>query len=130
MITTDKLSLGDFIKHLATALQLQQIKMPLEDERRWHLLFYELKKVGSEKPAFFEALRFDWDGPYPRCNRVSEFLQALHWNTSVSAMNPGFKEFMFPADVIDDYSRREEVLDPDVRTFLAQAVETAKQEFK
>ena len=72
--------LGDFVEQLAANLQSKSIAMPFESEGPWHELFFDLKRTDQEgKPSFLESLRFDWDGPYPKCQELSEFFHALHW---------------------------------------------------
>jgi len=124
-------SLGEFIKQLTSLMCQNQVKMPFKNEQPWHLLFYELKETEGlpGKPAFFERLRFDWDGPYPKSRQLSEFLQALHWNASVSADNPRYDTITLPAPVADLWSHRVAKLDPETRNFLDEAVKRGQKAF-
>jgi hypothetical protein len=122
--------LGDFVEQLAAMLQQRRISMPFENEAPWHELFYDLKfSKGFGKPAFFEHLRFDWDGPYPKSAELSEFLHALHWNACVDARNPHFDTITLAPEMANLWSRQSEKLDPDTRKFLEAAVESAAQRF-
>lgn len=122
--------LGDFVEQLAALLHRQKVAMPFENEAPWHELFYQLKQAKQEgKPAFLSDLRFDWDGPYPKCQELSEFLHALHWNACVDARNPHFDKITLPEGIADVWSRRAEQLDPSATLFLASAAEQAREAF-
>ena len=118
--------LGDFVEQLAASLHAKNVPMPFEGEEPWHELFFELKGVNWEgKPAFLESLRFDWDGPYPKCQELSEFLHALHWNACVDARNPHFDKITLTQGIADLWLRRSESLDEQTKSFLASAAERA-----
>lgn len=131
MTTRPELSLGEFVKHLAALLHKDKVTMPLEDERRWHLVFYALKHARNlpEKPAFLEELMFDWDGPYPKARELSQFLQALHWTGNVSAINPQFRQMTLPNDVAELWLKRLETADSQTKKLLELAVQYAKEQF-
>jgi hypothetical protein len=126
---TDDLSLGEFLKAFAARLSEQQIPIPFQNERPWHTLFYKLQKQSGRKPAFLRDLRFDWDGVYPKCRELSEFLQALHWNASVSAINPQYERIILPAEVATLWRTRY-TLDKTATAVLDSAVLTARNEFR
>lgn len=122
--------LGDFVEQLAASLHKQSVAMPFENECPWHELFYDLKREVSEgKPAFLETLRFDWDGPYPKCRELSEFLHALHWNACVDARNPHFDQITLPEGIAEVWSRKADELDRPAKEFLNGAVTRARQMF-
>ena len=122
--------LGDFVEQLAVLLHTQAVAMPFENEAPWHELFYDLKKAdGDGKPEFLGTLRFDWDGPYPKCQELSEFLHALHWNACVDARNPHFDRITLPQGMADVWSNGAEQLDAPTRAFLARAAARARQLF-
>lgn len=125
------ISLGEFIKLLAAKLHSESVEMPFENEQPWHLIFYELKKeTGIKgKPDFFEHLRFDWDGPFPKSQQISDFLQALHWNASVSARNPHYDRIELPEEIATLWLDRVKTLDEDAKEFLDKASSKAQQEF-
>lgn len=131
MTTRPELSLGEFVKHLAALLHRDEVTMPLEDERRWHKLFYILKQAQDlpERPVFLDELIFDWDGPYPKARELSQFLQALHWTGNVSAINPQFRQITLPPDVAELWSKRLETVDPQTKKLLELAVQYAKKQF-
>jgi hypothetical protein len=124
------LSLGDFVKKLVASLHQQNVQMPFEDEIYWHELFYELKRATKVegKPTFFNQLRFDWDGRYPKCQELSDFLHALHWNASISAQNPRFDRISLTRGIVDIWSSRDQ-LDSGSLGFLEEAVRMAKEKF-
>ena len=83
-------TLGDFMKELAVLMADAQLQLPLKDERPWHHLFFRLKQATDieERPAFLDNLVFDWDGPTPKCQELSEFLHALHWSAARNCQQP------------------------------------------
>jgi hypothetical protein len=126
-----EMSLGDFIKQLVAKLHKDGVKIPYEDERSWHELFFELKRSGvSNKPSFIGGLRFDWDGPFPKCQELSEFVHALHWNASVIAHNPAFDTITLQEEIAARWLERTKSLTTDETGFLNSVVESAKQKFE
>jgi hypothetical protein len=88
------ISLAEFVKQLTARIQEdKKIHMPFKDERPWHMLFYGLKKDASPgRPNFFDDLQFDWDGPYPICQELADYIHALHFTGCMSAGNPSYDE--------------------------------------
>lgn len=124
------MTLGDFVKQLTVRMEQANLVMLFKDETPWHMLFYRLKKTTSTvKPAFITTLRFDWDGPYPRCQELSEFIQALHWTGSVVAANPSYERITLQKDIHQMWSDDSAKLAPEMSSFLDQGLEYAKQEF-
>jgi len=125
------MSLGDFVKELVVLLHNDKVRMPFDEENLWHELFYELKKdpERNERFNFFEHLQFDWDGPSPKCQELSDFLHALHWNASVSALNPRFDSITLIDGIAELWAKRIEVLDPEDKKFLQKAVAEARNIF-
>jgi hypothetical protein len=125
------MTLGEFVKQLAALLAKKGLPMPFKEERPWHELFYQLKTAPGlhARPAFLERLRFDWDGPYPKSRDLSEFLQALHWNACVSAINPHYTTIELPQDVAKLWIRRYDGQGAAAKSFLAAAVELAEAHF-
>ena len=122
--------LGDFVENLAARLQKQGVPMPFENEAPWHELFYDLKQTeAAGKPAFFSSLRFDWDGHYPKCQELSEFLHALHWNACVDARNPHFDMISLPPGIAAAWEQRENGLDGPTRAFVETAADRARDLF-
>jgi len=126
-----EISLGDFVKQLAALLHKERVDMPFKNQRPWHFLLYELKSVPPVpgKPKFFEELVFDWDGPYPKSQELSDFLHALHWNASVSANNPHYDTIKLTDDVAELWLRRYEELNQETKDFVTQALKRAQAEF-
>lgn len=122
--------LGDFVEQLAANLQNKNIAMPFESEGPWHELFFDLKRTDQEgKPSFLESLRFDWDGPYPKCQELSEFLHALHWNACVDARNPHFDKISLPQGIAALWLSRGDRLDEKTKAFLSSAAARAAELF-
>jgi len=124
-------TLGDFVEELVALLHKDGVKIPFKNQRPWHRLFYALKSESSPgKPTFFDQLFFDWDGPYPKSEELSEFLYALHWNTSVSAANPHFETISLTDDVAGLLLKRLIGQDPQSKEFLEEAARRARAEFE
>lgn len=124
------LSLGQFVKQLAGQLQEKSVQLPFKNQQPWHALFYDLTKiVDVGKPKFFDELIFDWDGPYPKCQALSEFLSALHFTASVSARNPKFDTISLEQTTARRWCEQADHDEPDLKAFLTSAVERAASEF-
>ena len=118
-------TLGDFVKELAVLMRDADLQLPLKDERPWHILFFHLKQDRNVegRPAFFDNLVFDWDGPAPKCQELSEFIHALHWNATVTANNPTYEAIQLSNEIADLWR-------PTHRTaFHLAALEHARAEF-
>ena|ERR1035437_3318618 len=97
--------------------------MPFENEGPWHELFYALKQADkSGKPEFLRSLRFDWDGPYPKSQELSEFLHALHWNACIDARNPHFDKITLPPDIAEVWARDTDKLGIEEKNFCLLAI--------
>lgn len=93
-MTMDNVTLAEFFEELIVALSKKNIALPLKDEQKWHTFLYNITTDNIEnKPRFLNNIIFDWDAPYPKCQELSEFLQALHWNECINASNPSFSTF-------------------------------------
>jgi len=122
--------LTEFLKVLTAELDKERVAMPLGNERPWHLFMYRLKKNPSPgRPTFLDSLRFDWDGPFPKSQEVSEVLSSLHWNASATAANPHFDKIALRPAVVDLWSARYQTLDESERAFIDFSRDTAKDFF-
>lgn len=123
-----ELSLGDFVKQIAAKVD----DMPFKVEAPWHALFFQLKQQRDEpgRPRFFDTLRFDWDGPYPKCRELSKFIRALHWNASASAGNPSFERIALPDEVGELWRGYYNDIDQEGRAYIDKAVELARGLFQ
>jgi hypothetical protein len=130
-MTATDLSFGDFMKHLVAILHEKNISMPLKEERPWHDLFFELsqKEGQGNAPAFLSQLVFNWDGPYPRCEEVSEFLHSLHWNAGISVGNPSYSQMSLPKEIAKLWAERRNNVDEPVNTALQSALDIAESKF-
>lgn len=121
---TQNMTLGDFVQQLL--LEIGERELHFKHERPWHELFYALKSAeGPGKPRFLNDLFFDWNGEYPKCQELSEYLHALHWTGCMAAANPGYDKFRLNRD-IGNLWRTD--LDPSLSGFLQQAAEVARRE--
>jgi hypothetical protein len=125
-----EISLGQFVEQLTGLLQKDSVQLPFKNQRPWHILFYDLKKItAAGRPKFFDQLRFDWDGPYPKCRELSEFLHALHVTTSIGVANPDYDEILVGREVEEEWVNNAKKDEPDLKQFVDYAVTRAKKEF-
>jgi hypothetical protein len=124
------ITLGDLVRLLAVSIRARGRLMPYQDETPWHTVFYRLKKELPEpKPQFIANLGFDWDGPFPKSQDISDFLQALHWTGSVAALNPSYEQIIVPPGVQERWTTEVNELDPEMAKILERTVELAVEEF-
>jgi hypothetical protein len=122
-----QVSLGEFVKQVASRIP-DELHMPLKDEKPWHMLFYRLKKdSGLGKPVFFEDLEFDWVGPYPICQDLSDYIHALHFTGCMSAGNPTYDEISLNPGLAKKWAA--EQLSGNLPGFIGRAMELAREEF-
>lgn len=122
------ITLGEFLKELAALLTEQAVPMPFENERPWHLLFYTLQReTADQQLPFLHRLTFNWDGPYPKCHALSEFLHALHWNAGVTARNPYYDRI--DSEISKMWKTRFDSQSAEVKEVLSAAMQIAQQEF-
>jgi len=125
-----EITLGDFVRLLTVRIPTQGRIIPFKDETPWHIVFYRLKKeLPDPKPRFIADLGFDWDGPFPKSQDISDFLQALHWTGSVAALNPSYEEIIIPQGVRERWNTEVSALDPEMARILERGVELAVEEF-
>jgi len=112
-------------------MQGRGLVMLFKDEMPWHMLLYRLKKeqMAGDKPNFLRQLRFDWNGPYPKCQELSRFIQALHWTGTVGAVNPSYEKIVLHEDVGKLWAEFGEKLDGGTKAYLDHAADVAKEEF-
>ncbi|HEX4021722.1 MAG TPA: hypothetical protein VHX63_11285 [Acidobacteriaceae bacterium] len=128
---TQQLTLGGFIKQLAVLMQDADIKMSFKDDKPWHMLFYKLRgEFKSQGNTFLQSMQFDWDGPYPKSQDVSDFLQGLHWTGSVSALNPTYERIIVPDEVQKVWKAEGESLGDADRDLLLHGLAIARLEFR
>lgn len=127
-MTTESMSLGEFVKQLAVRMHSAKIPMPFKDERPWHVLVYGLAASGMKpKPTFLTKLQFDWDGPYPRSRDLSDYLHGLHFTGCVSAANPSYDEITLDEDLAKLWSSL--AASKEVNHFMDEVMNIAKKEF-
>jgi hypothetical protein len=125
-----EITLGDFIRLLAMTIPDHGRVMPFQDEAPWHTVFYRLKKETEDpKPQFLANLSFDWDGPFPKSQDISDFLQALHWTGSVAALNPGYEQIIVPQGTQERWRIELKDLSPETKKILDRSIKLAAEEF-
>jgi hypothetical protein len=126
------MSLGKFVKFLILLLQRERIDLSLHDRSRWHLLFYQLKRLPKTpgRPVALEELLFDWDGPHPVCRELAEYLSALCMTGCVNWSSPDFRKYWLPEEMAVLWSKEYDGLGEEEKHFLAStALELARKEF-
>jgi len=130
-MTSQQLTLGGYVKQLAVRLQDAGIVMTFKDDKPWHMVFYRLhEELKSKAPTFLQSMQFDWDGPYPRSQDVSDFLQGLHWTGSVSALNPSYERIIVPNEVHQVWKAEGGRLEDTDNALITRGFEIAQNEFR
>jgi len=129
-MSQEQMTLGEFVKYLAALLTENKVQMLFKEEAPWHFVLYELYDQKFEgKPQFFNDLKFDWGGPFPKCKELSRYLQFLHSTACVGTMNPSYEEMVLKPDLEKLwYSELQSVEAPEQK-FLGHAADLAKKEF-
>jgi hypothetical protein len=124
-MNTQDMTLGDFVQQLL--LKLRDRELTFRHERPWHELFYSLKAATDKpgKPRFFQELFFDWNGEYPKCQELSDYLHALHWTGCMTAANPTYDRFKLN-DKIGHLWEKE--VDKPLRDYLEEAAGAARHD--
>ena len=123
------IELSEFVVRLAALLYCKGVTMPFENEAPWHLVFYDLKRRAMPgRPAFLDELIFDWDGPYPKSQDLSQSLHTLHW-TVASVDNPTYRQLRLPERTAKLWFRRYEASGPALKEFLDAALDRARTRF-
>lgn len=127
-----EMSLSTVVRVLVASLHKQRVSLPFKNQKPWHLLFYSLKAQSSARgrPPFLDELMFDWDGPYPKCEELADFLNALHVTANVSALNPGFNAIAVGETNANRWSKDLKRLDANSQRFVTRAIELAHKEFQ
>lgn len=119
------ITLGDFVQQLL--LQLRERELLFKYERPWHEFFYKLKMSPKRpgKPRFLNDLFFDWNGEYPKCQELSEYLHALHWTGCMAAANPGYDKFKLNQAVGQLWQKD---IEGHLRQFISRTAHNAEQD--
>jgi hypothetical protein len=125
-MTTQSISLGDFLRILMARLTKDNVRMPLQDEDPWQQLFYALKKENGNNSEFLKDLQFDWDGPAPRSNELAEYIQALHWTGNTSAINPTWETMTLDPSIAEQWVEEFKSLEKRDTDLLFRAIKNAK----
>jgi hypothetical protein len=125
-----EMTLGEFVKYLATLLTESATPMLFKEEAPWHFVLFQLAEEEFEgKPEFFKGLKFDWGGPFPKCKELSRYLQFLHSTACVGTMNPSYEEMMLKEDLEKLWLSEFEKIGEPQQKFMGHAAELAAKEF-
>lgn len=130
-IAVGTVTLGQVVRQLAAKLAERNVPLPLKNQKPWHELFYRLAQMQDNegKPAFLKRLVFDWDSPYPQCQQLSEFLEALHSTASASANNPRFNTITIDDDHVKRWSEQFAQFERPLQQFVERATSLATEKF-
>ena len=117
-------TLGDFVRHVATQLTTAREGFPYNEEEPWHvMLLYMRNKYGS-KWDFLGRIKFDvGEVPYPRCRKLSDFLQALHWSGALTVENPTYAKARVIQSLAKEWEDEESRQDEKYRALVDEAVQ-------
>jgi hypothetical protein len=125
-----EMAFGELVRILVATLYRDGVSLPFKSQEAWHLLFYSLKKQRARgKPRFLSDLVFDWDGYYPKCGELADFLNALHVTANISALNPKFETIAVDKDDADRWSQKINEYDQQTQTFVKKAADLARSQF-
>jgi len=124
-MNTQDMTLGDFVQQLL--LRLGDKQLYFKHERPWHEVFYRLKVSADRpgKPKFLQEMFFDWNGEYPKCQELSEYLHALHWTGCMAAANPSYDCFQLNEKIGRLWKTE---VDQPLAHFLEEAAQAARHE--
>jgi hypothetical protein len=125
-----QMTLGEFVKYLATLLTESKTPMLFKDEAPWHFALFQLADGDHEgKPDFLSKLKFDWGGPFPKCKELSRYLQFLHSTACVGTMNPSYEEMMLKEDLEKLWLEEFRQIGAPQQKFMDYAAKLAAKEF-
>lgn len=132
---TEEPTMGDFVRHLSASLSDRRIGIPFESERPWHEVFFDLASEASREERdpstrFLTRIRFDADGEYPKCRRLSDYLQTLHWLGAVSVNNPSYRFATVPSDLLQIWLAEARSMPGPYQALLTRASELMKVELE
>jgi hypothetical protein len=118
-------TLGDFVQQLL--VRLEDRELFFKHEKPWHEFFYRLKiePENPGKPLFLNELFFDWNGEYPKCQELSEYLHALHWTGCMTAANPGYDKFKLNNAVGKLW---EKPIESELQQFIGRTAQAARND--
>jgi len=124
------MTMGDFVQHLLLFLHRDEENLRLHEMEHWHKLFYQLHKLPPEpgRPPFLDKLFFAWNGPYPSCDDVAEYLRRLHLLGFIVCDSPGYRKYWLPEKTVQSWQREHDRLGAREREFLSKAALMAKRE--
>ena len=127
-----EMTLGQFVKLLASRMHQEKIPLPFKNQKPWHLALYCLKEEteGHDRPDFIDDLEFDWDSDYPSCEELSDFLNALHFTANVAVHNPRFDIISVDEKDAERWSEQLDGLNDSSQELLEAAVNIARIEFE
>jgi len=129
-MTTEDMTLGEFVKYLAVLLTENKTPMLFKEEAPWHFVLFGLSDEDFEgKPQFLNTLKFDWGGPFPKCKELSRYLQFLHSTACVGTMNPSYEEMVLKEDLQKLWHSEFSKIGNPQQKFMGHAAKLAAKEF-
>lgn len=129
-MSEDQMTLGEFVKYMATLLNKNATPMLFKDESRWHSVLYRLREEKlDDRPEFLDQLIFDSGGPFPKCKDLSRYLQLLHVTGCVGTTNPSYEKMVLKEGLAKLWSTQMEKIPDAQRRFMDHAAALAHEEF-
>lgn len=121
--TLVSVTLGDFVRHVAAIITERDKGFPYNQEEPWHTMLREVRCTFGNKMDFLKSVRFDiGEVPYPRCKKLSEFLQALHWSGALTVENPTYAKARVIPSLVEEWISEEKEQDKGYRELVEEAV--------
>lgn len=122
--TLSSLTLGDFVRHVAAKITESNEGFPYNKEEPWHTMLIEMRNKYQNKLEFLKSIKFEvGEVPYPRCKKLSEFLQALHWSGALTVENPTYANACVIPSLVKEWIQEENELDEVYRDIIEDAVQ-------
>jgi hypothetical protein len=119
------------MKFLIFLLNREGVNLCFHERVCWHTLFYNLKYASNpEIPSVLRDLFFEWNGPFPVCREVDEYLDGFRVTGCVESASPDFRKFWLLEGIAKLWSREYDSLSEAQRRFLEKVVlKSARAEF-
>lgn len=120
------------VKYLIILLQSEYISLCFHERRRWHTLFYQLKKPSNipGRPDWLGELFFNWEGRAPHCEQLEEYLSMLVISGCLHYSSPDFKQYWAPKEIVLLWIKEFTHLEKGEKRYLEDVVfDLAREEF-
>ncbi|MDR3582409.1 MAG: hypothetical protein P4L67_04015 [Candidatus Pacebacteria bacterium] len=125
------MSLSELVKFLTLLLHKEKIGLNFDQQQCWHTALYNIKKLPEMpgKPASLEGIFFDWNGPYPVCKELDDYLWGMGCTGCVEWSTLNMHEYELVKGVAAIWDEEYRRLTEDEKHFLGAALRCVQLEF-